>query len=298
MRSGTGARSSRWKTPRDARGQVADDGRHDAAGHAGDDEHRLGAQLQAVGLVGHRPFLEGDGEAPVVVVTDLDHSGIAQSLGDEHVGEGGGLAAGSEVHGLHEGIGALPLERLGDADHTAAHGCDRSGIVVAVTAAESGGRDQEGPRCSHGLVEMAQGAEQEFDPDAQGLLPFGQVHLGQRCLGVQGREPVDALDALVASPRVDAPEELVGAGGVVDGQDVGAERFELLDQRSPDPAVVQHDQDAVAVAERDAGLDAEVQLGTEHAGGQTARNGGRGLVVPGEGLGGGSGGGVVGRQWV
>ncbi len=250
---GLGRQIEQVEDAAEARGEVADDGRHDAAGCAGDDEHRVVAKLDAGGRLGHRPRLEGDGEALVVVVAHLDDSGVAQGFVDEYVGECRCLAAGSEVDRLHERVGAFPLERLGDPDDAAAHRCDGTGVVVAVPSAESGGGDEEGPRFSHGLVEMAQGAEQQLDPESQGLLPLRPGPC--RRAAPRGRAPEASRcpGPLVASPRVDAFEELVGLGGVVDGQHVGSERFELLDQCGADAALVEHDQDPAAFAEVDPG---------------------------------------------
>ena len=73
-------------TPR--RGQVGGDRRHDAAGGAGDEEDRIGAEHFA-GLVrvGERALRQADTPAPSVGVADLDAAGIAQGLVDQHIGQ-------------------------------------------------------------------------------------------------------------------------------------------------------------------------------------------------------------------
>ena len=63
----------------------------------------------AVGQVG---LDEGHGVPVVVVVADLDEAGVAQGLGDQHVGEAGGLAAGAEVDRLDEASGRSRLNAL------------------------------------------------------------------------------------------------------------------------------------------------------------------------------------------
>ena len=79
--------------------QVGRDGRDDAAGGTGDDEHGIAAEHHAV--AGHgltvvaqrreRCFDEGDAEAAVVEAADLDAARVEQRLLDQLLGDRGGL---------------------------------------------------------------------------------------------------------------------------------------------------------------------------------------------------------------
>ena len=63
---------------------------------------------------------KADAAAQAVDAADLDAAGVAQGLLDQQVGHGRGLAAGGEVDGLDQGVGALLLVGLGEAGDRAA----------------------------------------------------------------------------------------------------------------------------------------------------------------------------------
>ena len=69
-------------------GEVGGDRRHDAAGGAGDDENRVGAE-EFAGLVGarERALRQTHAPAPARRVADLDTAGIAKRLVDQHIGQ-------------------------------------------------------------------------------------------------------------------------------------------------------------------------------------------------------------------
>ncbi len=95
------------------RRQVGDDRRDDRPRGAGDHEHGVTAELETRLSLAHRTLLETDGEALSVVIADLDHPGVAQGLGDQQIGQGRGLAAGSEVDDLDQGLGRPTIEHQG-----------------------------------------------------------------------------------------------------------------------------------------------------------------------------------------
>ena len=91
------------------RGQVGGDRRNDAAGGSGDAEDGVRSQRPLrVGL--GRPLHEPHPPAQLVGVADLDRAGIAQGLLDQEVRERRRPAAGREVDGLHQRLGALTRE--------------------------------------------------------------------------------------------------------------------------------------------------------------------------------------------
>ena len=96
--------------------------------------------------IGGGLFLEADGPTLICRVSDLDHTGIAQGLFDQQVGDFGGIAIWFKVDCFDEGIAALPLVRLGKAHHGAAERSDRSAFVVAMMSAKSRRRHDERPR--------------------------------------------------------------------------------------------------------------------------------------------------------
>ena len=144
--------------------------------------------------VGGRAFLEPDRPAVRPLIADLDRAGIAQRLADQQFGDLRRAAARFEIDGLHQRVRPLALICFGEAGHGAAHGRSRSGLVVAVLAAEARRGDQECARRRYLVVESAHGPVERLDPDVHGLAPGGEGHILEVALVVQGRQPIDAVD--------------------------------------------------------------------------------------------------------
>ena len=102
-----------------ARRQVGRDGRHDAPGRAADDEHGV-ARERACGVGDGGSLDQSDRPAQIVGVADLDRAGVAQRLLDEDVRGRRRVPAGREVDRLHERVGTLARQRLGEAGDGAA----------------------------------------------------------------------------------------------------------------------------------------------------------------------------------
>ena len=232
-------------------GQIGGDRRDDAAGGAGDDEHRVGSQNGFL-RVGERPVGQAHTPAPAVGVADLHATGIAQRLVDQHVGQRRRLPADGEVDGLDERVGALPLVRLGEPGDRAAQRARRPGRVVAVVAAEAGGHHQE----RAALVAPPHGQVQVAYAPAQCVPPAGEVHVLEAALVVERRQPVHAVDFSVGERGVDV---VVG----VHFDHVNAEPGQPGAQRVADTAVVAHHRDPGAGGQGDPGRRARREAGAQ-----------------------------------
>ncbi len=125
------------------RGQVGDDGRDDAAGRAGHQEHGVRSQPQAAGPVAEGALHQPDRPPPVLGVADLHAAGVAQCLGHQQVGQRGRPPAGREVDDLRQHRGLLPLVCLHEPADRSAQRRQGALLVVPVMATQAGGGDQE-----------------------------------------------------------------------------------------------------------------------------------------------------------
>ena len=185
-----------------------------------------------------------------------------QRLLDQLCGDRLGLAALRHVDGLDERVGALLLVRLRESDDRPAERIGRAGVVVAVVAAEAGGRHEEGT----GVVERAHRGVERLHPPAQRLAPTGEVVVGEVAVGVERGEPVDAGDRRFRVPLGQLRDQVVGGQTGLDGQGGGTRLVEQLDERITDAAFVEHHDDAGTV-ELDTGRE------TRGHGGAQRRNG-------------------------
>ncbi len=239
-------------------GQVGGDGAGDAAGRAGDHEHRVLAQRHARLAVAGRFLDQSHRVAQAVVIAHLDDAGVVQRLGDQGIGRFGGLAAGLEVH--HFDYGALPgvlgpqgllhVVGLGEAADCAAQRASRARSAVAVQPAQPRGRHQEGVGSSHGVVQRAHGRVQVLDPHPVGLAPFVQAHLLDGRLHVQRGQPVDALDRPLGQPALELAFQRVGGHARLQRQRSCAQFLQPVDQRLAHAAAVQHHHHAAVAVQR------------------------------------------------
>ncbi len=157
----------------------------------------LGTTSPSSDALRERHLDERHTEAPVVDPSDLDAARIEERLLDQLPRDRRGLAAGSEVDRLDQRLRTLLAVRLGEPDHRPTERVGRAVGVVAVVAAEAGGRHEE----RAGVVEATHRGVQRLHPAAQCLAPGGQVVVGEVAVVVEGGQPVDAGDRRVGVPR-------------------------------------------------------------------------------------------------
>ena len=187
--------------------QVGRDRRDDAAGGAGDDKRRVGAQ-RTLGPGDRVALHQADRPAQAVGVTDVDGARVKQCLLEQQVGEGGRLAAGLEVDDLHERLLALARQRLAEAADGSAHHRLRATLVIAVATAHPRRSDQEGAGGTLAGEHAHRGREQ-LHTHMQPVPPLGRFELRQRTLVIERRQPVDTRDRVLGSPSRDGLLELI-----------------------------------------------------------------------------------------
>ena len=234
------------------RGEVGGDGRDDASGGAGDDEDALLAERHPGRPVFDRQLAHPDRGAEAFRVADLDAARVAERLLDEEVGDDGRRGVGTEVDRLHGRLPLLALERLGEAGDRAAERGDGARGVVAVAAAEARGRDEESARSAERVVERTGRRVEVLDADAERLAEGREVHRTEVALGVERREPEEAVDGAAGGPLGQPLRERFGRGAVLERQDVDTAGAQPLDESLRGTAAVVHDRDSPAALERDA----------------------------------------------
>ncbi len=239
--------------------EVGGDGRHDAAGRAGDHEHAVGreAPVRAPDDRG----LVGQGEAPALAVrvADLDRAGIADRLGDQTLGHLVRVRLRPEVDRLDQRVRPLTGVGLGEARDRATHRSAGAIGTVAVVAAQPGGAHEERASRRDVRVQLAHCRGEQLHPYAEALPPGRAVEGGERTLVVERRKPVHAGDRGRRSPGRQPGNECVAARGVVDHEGLHAECSQFLDEGAGDAAVIGDDDHAAVDAEGDAGRRAVVQ---------------------------------------
>ena len=185
--------------------------------------------------------------------------GSPERLGDQRLGDRRGLAAGREVDSLDQRLLALPGKGLDEPGHGPAHRRGRAGGVVAVPAPEARARDQEGPLGPDLLGQAARRDRQQLHPPPQPLVPGVGLELCERRLGVEGRQPVDAVHRAGLRPGFDLALEGLVLPIAVGEEDLDPDLLEPRDQRLADPALVQHHDHPTAGLERDPGRHAVLE---------------------------------------
>ena len=294
-RVGGRTRSSRWNVPCDARARSAviavtmlPAAPVMAKTVSGPSSMPAGVGAESDLPQRHRPPLAG-------AVADLDRAGVAQGLLDEQVGHRFRGRAHGDVDRLHQRVGVLAPERLGEAGHGAAHRRLGTAGVVPVPAAEPGGRQEEGPWATDGVADVPQRGVEELHAPAQQLPPAGQVECTEQRLCVQGRKPVEAGDRTIGGERVEARGQVLGGGAPSTARTATPALLEAAGERRTAAAVVEHDDDPAALAQCEAGRSAQLERRAQHGGRDAAGDRRRLFVVALDEPGGRSGDGSAGR---
>jgi hypothetical protein len=197
---------------------------------------------------------------------------MRRSASDEAVGQRRRLAAGGEVDHLHQGVGPLAGKRLGEAAHRAAQRRRRRLVAVAVLTAQASGGDQEGALATDRLAQRAHGGVEELHAPLESTAPGGQLGRLRRVVGVEGGQPVDAVDRPGGEPLAHLHGQSLGVGSTVDDQRLHAALVEPTDERLAHATTVGHDDHPSAFAQLDAGGLAQLQRRPQHRHRHAARH--------------------------
>ena len=102
-----------------------------------------GNRLSVVAECGKRDLDEGDTEAVAVGATNLDAARILQRLFNKLIGDPGGRRADGHIDRLDDRLRPFLAVRLRETGDRTAERVGGAGRVVAVEAAEPGGRNEE-----------------------------------------------------------------------------------------------------------------------------------------------------------